>query len=603
MFVFNESGELPRKKDAMYRYGLIGNCQTAALVSEQGSIDWLCLPRPDSEPIFGRILDANGGHFSIHGSGAFKAEQQYFPNTVVLKTFITNSDGTSFSITDFCPRFYSNGNLFRPMALYRIVEPIQGSPEICVRCNPVNGWSKQPIRANVATNEVRYEYAQDNLRLMTNMPLTYLSNESSFALKEPLYFTLSWNLEIQGDIAVITRQALQNTISYWNLWVKHCSIPTLYQQETIRSALTLKLHCYEDTGAILAALTSSLPEEISSNRNWDYRFCWLRDAYFVLTAFHNLGHFEEVEGFLKFLLTIAEKQDKLSPVYRLDRTLPLPEVIHGNWSGFQNSYPVRSNNQAAEHVQNDVYGEMVLTLAPIFFDERFQHLRTPDHEKLLEQLGRLCVRNISIPDAGLWEIRNGWQEHSFSNLMCWAGLERLERIQQKGYLKTIGIDLEKARNAAEAAVRAAVRNGSLRNSPKDESYDSALLLLTMLRFPDEKICKLTVEEIRKGLSLGIEDHNTGFLYRYTRADDFGNPQSAFLICSFWLVQALAKLGKKEDAMRVLRSAQAAANHLGLFAEHFLPKSKLQTGNFPQCYSHVGQILGAFAVSPPWDDIL
>ncbi len=591
----------------MYPYGLVGNCQAAALVSQTGSVDWLCLPRLDSPPVFGRLLDPNGGHFSVSSCEKATGQQNYLPNTAILTTIITNNDGSAFRITDFFPRFYQHGRIYRPMALFRIVEPMSGSPTIRVECKPVDGWSKElanPIRGN---SHLKFEIQGESLRIITNMPLTYLCEEAPFALKDTLYFGLTWSFAIEEDLPLVANRFLQQTSDYWNTWVKHCSIPSLYQKETIRSALTLKLHCYEDTGAILAALTTSLPEEIGHNRNWDYRFCWLRDAYYVLSAFHNLGHFEEMEGFLKFILNIAEKYDhsreRLRPVYRLDQSLPLPEIEHSHWQGFQNSAPVRSNNQAAEHVQNDVYGEMILALSPIFFDERFHHLRSRDHEHLLEHLGKLCARNIGKPDAGLWEIRNGWQEHTFSNLMCWAGLERLQRIQENGFLKGVDFNLSEAKASAEFAIRSAIKEGSLRNSPKDDSFDAGLLQIATLRFPDKDLVKKTVEEIHLALQLETQSGLESFLYRYRRSDDFGKPQSAFLICSFWLVQALEKIGEIEKARNVMKIAVTSANSLGLLSEHYLPQIGQQSGNFPQAYSHVGLINAAFSISPPWGDVL
>lgn len=591
----------------MYSYGLIGNCQTSALVSNQGSIDWLCLPRPDSPPVFGKILDPDGGCFSIEGTGKFSGTQSYFSNSVVLKTTITNADGSQFEITDFSPRFNQHGRIYRPIAIFRIVKPIKGNPSILVKCKPVEGWSKIPAKPVRGNSHLRFDLQEDSLRLITNMPLTYLCEESPFILTETLYFGLTWSHGVEEDLINVSERFLTQTIDYWNVWVKHCSIPSLYQKETIRSALTLKLHCYEDTGAILAALTTSLPEERKQTRNWDYRFCWLRDAYYVLTAFHNLGHFEEMEGFIKFLLNIAEKHDlsreRLRPVYRLDQTLPLPEIEHLNWTGFENSHPVRSNNQAAEHIQNDVYGEMILTLSPIFLDERFNHLRTKEHEKLLAHLGKFCSQNISKPDAGLWEIRNGWQEHSFSNLMCWAGLDRIKKIRDNGYLNNLSFDLDFFIKTAEQAIRAAAKENSLRNGPKDSSFDSSLLQISNLRFPDEILVKETISKIHANLKLREEPFLSSFLYRYSRQDDFGQPKSAFLICSFWLIQALARTNQLEKANQVMNDVMKSANELGLFSEHFVPSDFLQSGNFPQAYSHVGQINAAFAISPQWSEVL
>src|SRR3989344_6040779 len=338
----------------MYPFGLIGNCQTSALVDQSGAIVWLCLPRPDSPPVFGKILDDNGGLFSITPAGEFKSAQKYLPNTNILITKMTCEDGSEFQITDFCPRFEQHGRMYRPMSIFRIVEPLNGAPSIRVSFRPIMGGEKDLATAIRGNSHIKYEIRGDVLRIATNMPLTYLGEETSFALQEKLYFALTWGTGIEDDLGKVVNEFLDRTTHYWHSWVKHCSIPTLFQQETIRSALTLKMHCYEDTGAILAALTTSLPEDANQGRNWDYRYCWLRDAAFVLSAFHNLGHFEEMEGFLKFLLNIArtheQSRDRLHPVYALDQTLPLPEREHLNWNGFQGSRPVRSNNQAAEHI-------------------------------------------------------------------------------------------------------------------------------------------------------------------------------------------------------------------------------------------------------------
>lgn len=591
----------------MYPHGLIGNCQISALVNNQGVIDWLCLPRPDSPPVFGALLDPDGGFFSICCVAHSNGTQKYLKNSNILVTTLTAQDGSQFKITDFCPRFSQFGRMYRPLSIFRIVEPLKGHPIIKINCTPVNGWEKVPIKAHRGNSHLRYELNEDSLRLTTNMPLTYLDESTAFPLRETLYFALTWGGGVEEDLAQVSNRFLMETINYWDTWVKHCSIPSHYQEETIRSALTLKLHCYEDTGAILAGLTTSLPEEIHSHRNWDYRYCWLRDAYFVLSAFYNLGHFEEMEGFIKFLLNIAEKQDhakeRLFPVYKLDQNLPLPEVEHWNWQGYHHSQPVRSHNQAAEHIQNDVYGEMILTLTPIYFDERFHHLRTKAHEELLEHLAKLCIQNISKSDAGLWEIRNGWKEHSFTNLMCWAGIDRIQKIRENGFLKNITIDILKAKAQAESAIRSAIKDGSLRNGPTDDSLDASLLQMATLRFPDFTLNQATVKKIHQELKINSTPDNDSFLFRYQREDDFGQPKSAFLICSFWLVQALVKIGEISEARKVMKQTMTAANQVGLFSEHYIPGEKKQTGNFPQAYSHVGQINAAFAVSPHWSDVL
>ncbi|MBF0313750.1 MAG: glycoside hydrolase family 15 protein [Oligoflexia bacterium] len=594
----------------MYEYGLIGNCQISALISKKGSIDWLCLPRPDDPPVFGKLLDPNGGSFSIEMIGPAESTQKYIVNTNILQTIVTQADGQKIEITDFCPRFLQYGRVYRPIALFRIIKPLVGNPIITISCNPIQGWNKTPLKAIRGNSHLRYEYRGDDLRLTTNMSLTYLTEGTAFAIIEPLCFALTWGHGIEDDLPRVTSNFLEQTLQYWQSWVKSCSIPSSYQMETIRSALTLKLHCYEDTGAILAALTTSLPEEHGASRNWDYRFCWPRDAYFTLSAFYNLGQYEEMEGFLRYLLGIAEQsyylKDQLRPVYRLDQSVPSGEEEHSNWAGHKDSAPVRSNNQAAEHVQNDIYGEMLLILAPIFLDERFQHLRNQHIQKLLFQLVNSCKKMISKPDAGLWEFRNGWKVHAFSNLMCWAGINRANKFRASGILKFPGHNLEEAEAFALQELMLSVKNGVMRSSTDDNSaLDASLLLLPMLGYPDKVISSNTVSAITNNLVFCDENNKSypGFYYRYTHQDDFGAPKSAFTICSFWAIQAMIKLNRKEESKEIMQMVMGAANHLGLFSEHFIPSIKAQRGNFPQAYSHVGQINASFSISDRWEDVL
>ncbi|MBL7716509.1 MAG: glycoside hydrolase family 15 protein [Bdellovibrionales bacterium] len=598
----------------MYPYGLIGNCQVSALISNLGSISWFCVPRPDSPPVFGEILDPSGGAFSILLQGQIdpaQCTQYYLENTNILVTEIQNTDQARIRITDFCPRFEQFGRMYRPASIFRWVEPLKGTPAIQVLVQPVNGWDREPAQATRGNSHVRYDLAGDQFRVTTDMPLTHLTEGLVYRLNSKHTFALTYGAGIEDDLIQVSERFFNQTVQYWRTWVKHCTIPTLFQKETIRSALALKLHCYEDTGAILAALSTSLPEEIGKNRNWDYRYCWLRDAHFVLSALHNLGHFEEMEGFLRFLLEVAAQlgesgENRLAPVYSLGGELPLPETVQTKWRGYRSSAPVRTRNQAAEHIQNDVYGEMVLTLVPIYFDHRFFHLRTPEHEKLLSTLAVRCAAAIGTEDAGLWEIRNGWRNHSFTNLMSWAGLERIHRIQNSLGKDCLSVDaafVKTQMDRAAEAVMLSESEGSIRNGPKDSTLDASLALASILRFPNQKAATHTLTEIRKNLALGTQRPFSSFFYRYRRQDDFGQPGSAFLICSFWMAQALARSGRINEAQEILADAAQAASPLGLFSEHFDPAEKLQLGNFPQTYSHVGMINAAFDVSPGWNQVL
>jgi GH15 family glucan-1,4-alpha-glucosidase len=274
-----------------------------------------------------------------------------------------------------------------------------------------------------------------------------------------------------------------------------------------------------------------------------------------------------------------------------------------NWQGYKSSQPVRIRNQASEHIQNDVYGEMALTLAPIYFDERFLHLRNSDQEHLLLTLAQLMEASIGQPDAGLWEFRGGWQEHSFTNLMCWAGLERVTRMVSKGHLSGLRQNPLTSRDHAMSALMRGAHNGTLRNGPSDPSFDASLAILPIVGFPDQKLCMDTLRGIQHELALGKQRPESSFFYRYSRKDDFGTPQSAFVICSFWMAQALAKLGNYQEAKSIFEDALTASNKLGLFSEHFDPHQQQQLGNFPQAYSHVGLINAAFAISPNWSEVL
>lgn len=585
----------------MYTYGIVGNCNISAYINHNGSIDWLSLPRPDSAPVFGKLLDEDAGHFSIEVKDTDESRQNYLENTNILQTQYLSSNKTVLNVFDFCPRFRQHERMFRPSMLIRIFEPTEGAA-IKLNCKVTNGWKKEVVKGSKGNSHLRFELENGTLRLLTNIPLTYLLENTEFYLTEKAYIVLSWDQAVEEDLSEVCERFFQKTEEYWKIWVKHCSIPTLFQKDVIRSALALKLHCYEDTGAILAALSTSLPEEVGNIRNWDYRYCWIRDAYFSLTAFRNLGHFEEMEGFLRFLTEVARdysKHDVFPPVFRLDKSLPLPEQSMMHWSGWKQSQPVREGNQAAEHTQLDAYGEMILSISPIFFDQRFSHLRTKELENLLWELGKKCEDSLGKPDAGLWEIRGGWKEHTFSNLMSWAGLDRLQRLKRLGFLPNDGWNLQSALDKSVQRIQLSTQSEVFRNSPSDDTIDASLVLSTILKYPNQQVNLSTLEEVIAQLQL----EDSGLFFRYKRSDDFGTPDSAFLICSFWVVQALVRHNQRDRAFDIFCKVSQTKNSLGLFSEHFHPNTKRQLGNFPQAYSHVGFINAAFDISPSWNSFL
>jgi GH15 family glucan-1,4-alpha-glucosidase len=591
----------------MYDLGIVGNCNASALVSREGEVVWMCLPRPDAPPVFGKLLDAAGGSFSIRPVHPLaSAQQEYIENTCVLTTRITDTRGNSFEITDFFPRFEQYHRTYRPLQFFRIVRPLAGMPRVRLQAEPVLGWTKEHAERSRGNSHIRFLGYADQLRLTTSAPLTYILDSQEILLTEPLYFALTWGVPLEDDIGNVAQTFLSKTVDYWRGWVRGCAIPSQFQKEVIRSALTLKLHCYDETGAILASVSSSLPEIPGEVRNWDYRFCWIRDAYFTVSALHRLGHYDELMGVLKFLLALlrAHELNDLSPVYTVDGGLPLPELLHEGWAGHGGGRPVRSGNQAAEHVQNDVYGELLLALCPIFFDARFSDLRTPQLERDLRTLALKCHRTLGQSDAGLWELRAGWKVHNFTTLMSWAGLERYERIVRLGLAKGDAAEAATMRDEAAALLEAAAQGDVVTNAKGEDVTDASLCLLSTLRYPNERLVEGTLTAIAGELcARDAFGAPSAFFFRYRYKDDFGNPAYPFLVCSFWYIEAIARQGRRQEARKLLEDVCRSANHLGLFSEHFDHLAGHQTGNFPQCYSHVGLIHCAFAVSEPWDAVL
>jgi GH15 family glucan-1,4-alpha-glucosidase len=581
---------------------LIGNCQFSALVHNRGEIVWCCLPRLDSEPVCSSLLDsADGGRFRIGPADGEAGTQRYLPNTNILETTFLTSTG-SFRVVDFAPRFIQFGRAFRPTQLMRVVEPIEGTPRIAVVCEPRLGWSKERPRAVRGSHHVRFEGFDSELRLTTDIPLSYLGGQP-FTLTGRGHLVLSWGAPVEETLAPLCERFWNETSRYWQRWVKQCDIPPLFQREVIRSALTLKLHCFEDPGAIVAAMTTSIPESPASGRTWDYRYCWLRDAYYVLNTFGLLGQFEEREQFVQYLLNVAGGAPglNLAPLYRIDGSSNLQETILANWAGYNGEQPVRIGNAAALHSQNDIYGEMVLALTPIFLDERLSAARSPAAFRLIEGLARKAISLAGVPDAGIWEYRTEWKAQTFSSLMCWAGADRMAGIADR-HGPALAAEFRTAASRIQAEVIAQSWNAGKRSFVGHyggEDLDASLLQMARLRFlpaADPRLSS-TIDSIQTDLS------REGWLQRYSLNDGFGKPTVAFVICTFWLIEALAAAGRRDEARAAFDRIHGALSPLGLLSEDYDPTTPRMWGNFPQTYSHVGLIHAAFAASPQWSEVL
>ena len=582
--------------------GMIGNCQYSALVHRSGEIVWCCLPRFDSEPVCSTLLDEqDGGRFRVGPANGELGVQRYVPNTNILETSFHSASG-SFRMIDFAPRFLQFDRAFRPTQLLRIIEPLEGTPRIEVVCEPRLGWSKRRPTVVQGSHHIRFEGYPVQLRLTTDIPLSYLGGQP-FTLTGRHHLILSWGAPVEEPIAPLCERFWNETARYWKSWVKRCGIPPLFQQEVIRSALALKLHCFEDTGAIIAAMTTSIPESPGSGRTWDYRYCWLRDSYYVLNAFGLLGQSEEREQFVQYLLNVAggAAELDLAPLYRVDGSSKLDESVLDNWPGYNGDGPVRIGNAAALHAQNDVFGEMVLALAPVFLDERISAERSPAAFRLLQELARKGISRAGVPDAGIWEYRTEWKPQTFSSLMCWAAADRMRGIAERyepGFVAEFREAAVRIHHEIVAKAWSKARN-SFVGHYGGEDLDASLLQMGRLRFvaPDDPRLSNTIESIHRDLSQG------GWLHRYSLNDGFGKPSVAFVVCTFWLIDALAAIGRRTEAREIFDRVRPALSPLGLLSEDFDPAGPRMWGNFPQTYSHVGLIHAAFAASPQWAEVL
>ncbi len=581
--------------------GLIGNSRVAALVNRLGSLVWWCYPNFDGDPVFSRLLagDEDKGSFDCRLEGMVDARSDYLRNTAVIRTTLTDGAGNAVRITDFAPRFRLYGRNFQPAQLCRLIEPVNGLPRITLRLRPTHGYGL-PRRAVAGSNHIRYLGAEDAVRLTTNAPLSYLERETPFALTRPLHMVIGVDEPLEGATDAVVADFLKRTADYWHDWVRTLAVPFEWQEVCIRAAITLKLSSYEETGAIVAALTTSIPEAPGSGRNWDYRYCWLRDAYFVIQALNRLGATRTMERYVDFIATVASGGADLKPLYGIVPDLDLTERIEPNLAGYLGDGPVRVGNQAAEQVQHDVYGSVVLAVAQTFFDERLPAPGDAGMFRRLEPLAERAAKLAFEPDAGIWEYRGRQRLHTHSALLCWVACHRMGLIARRLRLAT-----EAGRWEAEAQ---RLRERILREAWSEcrqcftgtfghDSLDASVLLMHEMGLiaADDPRFIATVEVI------GRELDNNGHLMRYSAPDDFGTPETAFLVVKFWYLDALAAIGRRDEARALYDDLVALRNRYGLLAEDVHPQDGRLWGNIPQTYSMAGLINTAMKLSRSWEE--
>ena len=587
---------------------VIGNCQVSALVDRAARFVWACVPRVDGDPLFSSLLagdrgEAEVGSWGIELEGVMSVEQDYVRNTPILRTIQRDGDGNGIEILDFCPRFTRSGRTYRPVAFVRIVRPLEGSPRIRVQLRPTQDWGVRSPPLPGGSNHLRFQLSAIPMRLTTNAPVGLVKEERYFRVERTLHFFLGPDESFEGDVAQSVDDMLGQTTNEWQQWVRGLAIPLEWQTAVIRAAITLKLCQHEETGAIVAALTTSIPEHSESQRNWDYRYCWIRDAYYTVQALNRLGALDVLESYLAYLRNIVDeaKGGHIQPLYGVSGETELDERTAQRLPGYRGQGPVRVGNQAYKQVQHDAYGQIVLCNVQAFFDQRLFRPSGVEDFRALEKVGERAWELHDRPDAGLWELRTRTAVHTYSAVMCWAACDRLANAAG-----VLGLE-ERQEHWSERAdsIRTKIEKeawrpdtGRMSATLSGDDLDASVIQLLDLRFlsPDDPRFQDTLKSVEDGLRRG------SFMLRYATEDDFGLPQTAFNVCTFWLIEALHATGRSADARALFGQMLERCTAAGLLSEDIDPETGELWGNYPQTYSLVGIINCAVLLSDPWSSI-
>ena len=573
-------------------HGAIGNGRVLALVGPDTSIDWLCMPRFDSPSVFARILDRErGGSWAFKPLEDWRATAAYVRNTNVLRTEIETAGGR-FELFDFAPRMPLGVRVDAPIEICRLLVPISGTPRVRVLFDPKPDYGRATTEVVASGEGVQVIGGPTRLYLSTNVPAPYMMDGAPIRIDRPIYFSLSSGKPSEIDSTPDAQTALEQTIRGWRTWVKTTALPSFAAESVLRSALCLKLHAFNDTGAIIAAATTSIPEAIGSGRTWDYRFCWLRDAAFVVEALRRLSHLAEGESFVRFLRELADN-GPLQPLYGITGRRDLHEEFLPNLSGWDGHGQVRIGNAAYVQRQHDVDGEMVLCLETILTDPRVVW-EDPTLSPLLEHLVNEAMESFDLVDTGLWEYRTQPRHYTFSKAMCWVAAHRGAELAEFLGMPDRAREWSAWADQKRAIVLDRAYNrelGMFTQAFDGDKADASNLLLPSIGLIDplDPRFRSTVRAYERELA------PEGLMLRYKHLDDFGHTTSAFSICSFWWVEALAMMGEVDEAVALFRRLEKYANPLGLFSEDIEPSTGELLGNFPQAYTHVGLIHAAITI--------
>ncbi|MBO3274359.1 glycoside hydrolase family 15 protein [Pseudomonas schmalbachii] len=589
------------KHNGSLELGLIGNCRVAALVNTHGRMVWWCYPNFDGDPVFSRLLagDEEKGFSDCLLDGMVSHRSEYLRNTAIISTILEDAHGNAVRITDFAPRFLMYGRSFRPAQLCRLIEPVSGVPRITLRIRPTHHYGK-PCQAVAGSSHIRYQGGADTIRLTTDAPLSYIMRETQFVLSRPISMVIGVDEPLDDAPEEVVRTFLKRTQAGWSEWVRALAIPFEWQDVVIRAAITLKLCSFEETGAIIAAVTTSIPEAPGTQRNWDYRYCWLRDAYFVILALNRLGATKTMERYVDFITTVAAGDAHLKPLYGVVPDLDLTERIEPDLAGFLGHGPVRVGNQAVEQIQHDVFGSVILAVLQSFIDER---LPTPGDEAMLQMLESLATRASRFafePDAGIWEYRGRQRVHTHSALLCWTACDRVGRIAARlGLTQKAETWHKESQRLRDHILREAwsEKRQCFTGSFGHDDLDASVLLMNELGIIEASDPRFIATVDCVGRELNVNGH----LLRYATADDFGVPETAFLVVKFWYLDALAAIGRRDEARALYGELVAARNTYGLLSEDLHPHTGEMWGNIPQTYSMAGLINTAMRLSISWEE--
>ncbi len=594
-----------------YHYGVIGNGRSCALIDWDATIVFSCLPDFDSGTVFASILDEmRGGRMGIEMIGGRPMAQRYERNTNILVTEFGSDDGNaSMRVIDFMPRYTWDGRAGAsgdsPSDIVRLIEPLRGTPKIRVNYDPRIEYGRfETVHAITAEDQIkswtrgedaRGRRVYESIYLYTDLSCEDVVSAAEIALDATRFLLLSYHDKVQSPTADTAQLMLQRTRAYWMLWSERTHRPDRYAEEVMRSAMTLKLMQFDNSGALVAAATTSLPEIIGGERNWDYRFCWIRDASMTVSTLRRIGHPRMATRFIDWMLrTVPTKDDHLQIMYGLRGERVLSEETLDHLAGYMGSRPVRVGNAAYEQQQHDIYG----ILLDVVYQDIDERRRTPERLDQVWTRVRSVVRKVTEswrePDKGIWEIRGVDRHFVFSKVLCWVAIDRGIKIA-----RMLGKD---GWADGQVALRDEIHDticekgwsdevGAFSQSFGSPHLDAANLLLAEYGFvdaTDERFVK-TVEACERELC------RDGLMYRYRNEDDFGEPSSAFTVCSFWMVKALASIGRRKDARVMFEALLACANPHGLFAEDLDFETHRQLGNFPQAYSHLALIDCALAL--------